>query len=50
MKCKHIFSVEISFALHKELEVARIEPVDMEFCMYCKSPWIVKDGLGHNRA
>ncbi|MGC2682025.1 MAG: hypothetical protein WA323_09160 [Candidatus Nitrosopolaris sp.] len=49
VKCKHIFGVEISYALHKEVEVARIEPIDSEFCVYCKSPWIVKDGLRHNK-
>ena len=49
VKCKHIFAVEISFALHKEVEVAHIEPVDTDFCIYCKSPWIVKDGLRHNK-
>ena len=49
MKCKHIFAVEISFALHKEVEGARIKPIDTDFCIYCKSPWIVKDGLRHNK-
>jgi putative transposase len=49
VKCKHIFEVEISFALHKEVEVALIEPVDTDFCVYCKSVWIVKDGLRHNK-
>jgi putative transposase len=49
VKCKHIFAVEISFALHKEVEVARIEPVDIDFCVYCKSPWIVKDGLRYDK-
>jgi putative transposase len=49
VKCKHIFAVEISFALHKEVEVARIEPIDVDCCIYCKSPWIVKDGLRHNK-
>jgi putative transposase len=49
VKCKHIFAVEISFALRKQVEAARIEPVDTDFCMYCKSPWIVKDGLRHNK-
>jgi putative transposase len=37
VKCKHIFAVEISFALRKEVEVTRI---DIHFCIYCKSPWI----------
>jgi putative transposase len=49
VKCKHIFAVEISFALHKEVEVARIKPVEIDLCIYCKSPWIVKDGLRHNK-
>jgi transposase-like protein len=49
VKCKHIFAVEISFALHKEVEVARIEPVDIQCCIYCKSPSVVKDGLRHNK-
>lgn len=49
VKCKHIFAVEISFALHKEVEVARIEPVDIKCCIYCKSPSIVKDGLRYNK-
>ena len=31
-KCKHIFAVEISFALHKVVEVARIESLDIDFC------------------
>jgi transposase-like protein len=49
VKCKHIFAVEISFALHKEVEVARIEPVDIKCCIYCKSPSIIKDGLRYNK-
>jgi putative transposase len=49
VKCKHVFAGEISFTLHKEVEVARIEPIDTDFCIYCRSPWIVKDGLRHNK-
>jgi putative transposase len=51
VKCKHIFGVEISFALRKEVEVARIEPVGglQSCCIYCKSSSIVKDGLRHNK-
>ena len=49
VKCKHIFAVEISFALRKEVEVARIEPIDTQCCIYCKSTWIVRDGLRHNK-
>ena len=49
VKCKHVFAVEISFALRKEVEVARIEPIDTQCCIYCKSSWIVRDGLRHNK-
>src|SRR5438132_2623294 len=49
VKCKHVFAVEISFALRKQVEVARIEPIDTQCCIYCKSSWIVRDGLRHNK-
>ena len=50
VKCKHIFAVEISFALRKEVEVARIAPLTTTTtCIYCDSSNIVKDGLRHNK-
>ena len=49
VKCKHIFAVEISFALRKEVEVARIEPMQIKCCIFCNSSNIVKDGLRHNK-
>jgi len=50
VKCKHIFGVEISFALRKEVEVARIAPITTTTtCIYCDSSNIVKDGLRHNK-
>jgi transposase-like protein len=50
VKCKHIFAVEISFALRKQVEVARIEPIpNINNCIYCHSIIIVKDGLRHNK-
>ena len=49
VKCKHIFAIEISFALHKEVEIARIEPIDIQYCIYCKSASVVKDGLRYNK-
>jgi putative transposase len=49
VKCKHIFAVEISFALRKEVEVRKIEPVSITSCIYCNSFNIVKDGLRHNK-
>jgi transposase-like protein len=48
VKCKHVFAVEISFALRKEVEVARIAPITTTtICIYCDSSNIVKDGLRH---
>ena len=42
--------VELSFALRKEVEVRKIEPItNIQNCIYCKSFRIVKDGLGHNK-
>ena len=49
VKCKHIYAVEISFALRKEVEVRRIEPVNIQGCIFCKSFKIVKDGIRHNK-
>ncbi len=50
VRCKHILAVEIRFALRKEVEVARIEPLtNISQCIYCKCSKIVKDGLRHNK-
>jgi putative transposase len=49
VKCKHIFAVDISFALHKEVEVTRIQPLDINCCIFCTSSNIVKDGVRHNK-
>jgi hypothetical protein len=51
VKCKHIYAVEFSCAIHSQVEVTRIEPiVNIHECIYCKSTSIVKDGLRHNKA
>ena len=50
MKCKHIYAVEISYAIRKEVEITKIEPlVNVNECIYCRSVTIVKDGLRHNK-
>lgn len=49
LKCKHIWAVEVSFAIRKEVEVRKIEPVVVTGCMFCNSPNIVKDGIRHNK-
>jgi len=49
VKCKHVYAAEISFAIRKEVEIRRIEPVTAQCCIFCKSPYIVRDGLRHNK-
>jgi putative transposase len=50
VQCKHILAVEIRFALHREVEVARIAPLaNVSQCIYCKCSKIVKDGIRHNK-
>ena len=50
MKCKHIWAVEISFALRRQVEARVIEPItDIDACIFCKSVKIVKDGVRHNK-
>ena len=49
-KCKHIWAVEFSVALKKEVEAKRVEPItSVSNCMFCNSTNIVKDGVRHNK-
>jgi transposase-like protein len=51
IKCKHIFSVELSLSLRTEVAVRRIEPIDnLTECIFCGSSNIVKDGVRKNKA
>jgi transposase-like protein len=51
LKCKHIFSVELSLSLRTEVAVRRIEPIDnLTECIFCGSSNIVKDGVRKNKA
>src|SRR3989442_5432697 len=46
VKCKHIYAVEVSFALRKEVEVTRIEPItNTTNCIFCNCSSIVKFGI-----
>jgi len=48
--CKHIFSVQYSFALHQAVEVRKIEPIgDASACIFCKSENLVRDGVRRNK-
>jgi transposase-like protein len=49
VKCKHIYATEISFTLRKEVEIRKIESINIVGCIYCDSSIIVKDGLRHNK-
>src|SRR5213594_941950 len=50
VKCKHIWAVEFSLLLRKEVQAGKIEPIpDVASCLYCGSSKIVKDGIRHNK-
>jgi putative transposase len=49
VKCKHIYAVELSFAIRKQAEIRKIEPVTNQCCIFCKSFNIVRDGVRHNK-
>lgn len=49
VKCKHIFAVEVSFAIRKEVQIRKIEPIVITGCIFCNSLNIVKDGIRHNK-
>ncbi len=50
VKCKHIFAVEFSTQLRREVETRRIQPIiNATQCVYCESLDIVKAGLRHNK-
>src|SRR5947208_8183077 len=55
VKCKHIWGVEFSVSLRKEVQATRtealkIEPVIVTACRFCGSENIVRDGIRHNKA
>ena len=50
VKCKHIFAVELSYALRQTVQrQVKIGPVGMQTCLFCYSKNLVKDGLLHNK-
>jgi len=50
VKCKHIWAVEISFALHQKVVRRVIAPLDAQVCLVCSSKRIVKHGVRHNKS
>lgn len=52
VKCKHVYGLEISLAIKKEVKIRTevlIEPISTSNCIYCKSDNIVRDGIRHNK-
>ena len=52
VKCKHVYGLEVSLSIKKEVWARKtviIEPISTSNCIYCKSDNIVKDGLRHNK-
>lgn len=50
VKCKHIWACEFSLKLRNKVrENVAIEPIQINTCLYCQSPQIVKNGLRHNK-
>jgi transposase-like protein len=49
VKCKHICAVEFSLKIREVVQPTVIEPVEIDTCLYCKSPLIVKDGVRRNK-
>jgi len=50
VQCKHVWAVQFSLAVRREVETRVIEPItDIHACLFCKSESIIKWGLRHNR-
>ncbi len=51
VKCKHIWAVEFSLTIRKQVQSVRTEPTgeDAQSCVFCESPQTVRDGIRHNQ-
>jgi len=51
VKCKHIFAVEFSSQIRKEVQINRvIQEVNVQNCPYCGASNLKKDGIRNNKA
>ena len=51
VKCKHIWGIEISYAIRKEVRKnVTIQQIVVSDCLYCHSANIKKDGIRHNKS
>ena len=50
VKCKHIFAIEFSSQIRKEVQINRIiQEVNIQNCQYCGSSNLKKDGVRRNK-
>ena len=50
VKCKHVFAVEFSSQIRKEVQINRVIPeVNVSNCQYCGSSNLKKDGIRKNK-
>jgi transposase-like protein/predicted RNA-binding Zn-ribbon protein involved in translation (DUF1610 family) len=50
VKCKHIFAVEFSSQIRKEVQIRRIEAeTNVQACRFCGSNQILRAGIRHNK-
>jgi putative transposase len=51
VKCKHVFAVEFSSQIRKEVQTNRvIQEVNVQNCQYCGSSNLKKDGIRNNKS
>ena len=51
VKCKHIYAVELSEKLRREVQARKIEPItDVSSCVFCNSDNIKKFGIRKNKS
>jgi transposase-like protein len=51
VKCKHVFAVEFSNQIRKEVQIRRIEPeTSVQVCRFCGADQIVHAGMRHNKS
>jgi transposase-like protein len=49
-RCKHIYAVQISQQIREEVKKSIvIEPIEIEGCLFCHSPDVVKTGIRKNK-
>lgn len=50
VKCKHIFAVEISYAIRETVrQEVVIQQITAKSCPQCRSSYLVKHGIRHNK-